>query len=145
MNIVAYGGGTDSTAMIIECFNRGIKLDHIVFADTGGEKPHTYQYVKIFSQWCADHGLPEIITVRKAGNNETSYTVPGKFIIGINTSRMTVTSDTFFSGISTQNAPMTLIINNSSATHQAYNAILHLFYDCIIQIDTQTKQVVIIS
>lgn len=81
----------------------------------------------------------------KKGDDITTYDVPGKFIIGINTSKMTVSSDTFFSGISTQNAPMTLIINNSSATHQAYNAILHLFYDCIIQIDTQTKQVVIIS
>jgi hypothetical protein len=71
MNIVAYGAGTNSTAMIIECFNRGIKIDHIVFADTGGEKPHTYQYLKIFSKWCVDNGLPEIVTVRKAGNNET--------------------------------------------------------------------------
>jgi hypothetical protein len=71
MNIVAYGGGTDSTAMIIESFNRGIKIDYILFADTGGEKPHTYNYVTNFSKWCVDHGLPEIITVKKEGNNET--------------------------------------------------------------------------
>ena len=71
MNIIAYGGGTDSTAMIIECFRRSVKIDYILFADTGGEKPHTYQYVKTFSKWCVEHGLPEIITVRKAGNGET--------------------------------------------------------------------------
>jgi len=71
MNIVAYGGGTDSTAMIIECANRGIKIDYILFADTGAEKPHTYVYVDNFSKWCVDHGLPKIITVKKGGNNET--------------------------------------------------------------------------
>jgi hypothetical protein len=71
MNIVAYGGGTDSTAMIIECAKRGVEIDYILFADTGGEKPHTYQYVNLFSKWCLDNGLPEIITVKKAGNGET--------------------------------------------------------------------------
>lgn len=71
LNIVAYGGGTDSTAMIIECFNRSVKIDYILFADTGAEKPHTYKYVEMFSKWCVDHGLPEIITVKKGGNGET--------------------------------------------------------------------------
>ena len=71
VNIVAYGGGTDSTAMIIECAKRCIKIDYILFADTGGEKPHTYQYIKTFSKWCLENGLPEIITVKKAGNGET--------------------------------------------------------------------------
>ena len=71
MNIVAYGGGTDSTAMIIECVNRGIKIDYILFADTGAEKPHTYEYVNRFSEWCIKNGLPEIITVKKGGNHET--------------------------------------------------------------------------
>jgi hypothetical protein len=71
VNIVAYGGGTDSTAMIIECVRRGVKIDYILFADTGGEKPHTYKYVNIFSDWCVKNGLPEIITVKKKGNGET--------------------------------------------------------------------------
>lgn len=40
-----------------------------MFADTGAEKPHTYNYVKLFSDWCVKNGLPEIITVKK--ENET--------------------------------------------------------------------------
>ena len=64
MNIVAYGGGTDSTAMLIECVIRGIIIDLILFADTGGEKPHTYEYIKLFNKWLIDHGMPEIIKVR---------------------------------------------------------------------------------
>ena len=35
--IVAYGVGVDSTAMLIEFAFRGIRPDHILFADTGGE------------------------------------------------------------------------------------------------------------
>jgi hypothetical protein len=75
----------------------------------------------------------------------TTIVVPSKFIFGCNTSRMTVNSDTFFSGISTQNAPMTLIINTSTVTAQAHTAILHLFYDCILEINTSTKQLIVIS
>ena len=71
MNIVTYGGGTNSTALLIECVKRGISIDLILFSDTGGERPHTYQYVKMFSRWLKEHDMPEIITVRKGGNGET--------------------------------------------------------------------------
>ncbi len=63
MNIVSYGGGTNSTAMLIECVNRGIKVDLILFADTGGERPHTYKYIEMFSRWLVGKGYPAIITV----------------------------------------------------------------------------------
>lgn len=69
--IASYGGGTNSTAAIIECVLRGIPLDLITFADTGGEKPHTYAYVEMFSKWLIERHYPAIITVRKAGNGET--------------------------------------------------------------------------
>jgi len=77
MNVVAYGGGTDSTAMLIECVKREIKIDLILFADTGGEKPHTYEYIDMFSKWLVENGMPEIIIVRseqpsKAGGLEAT-------------------------------------------------------------------------
>jgi len=64
MNIASYGGGTNSTAMLIECVNKGVEVELILFADTGGEKSHTYKYIKTFSKWLVAHGMPEIITVR---------------------------------------------------------------------------------
>ena len=36
MNIVSFGGGTNSTAMIIGMYQHKIPIDLILFADTGG-------------------------------------------------------------------------------------------------------------
>ncbi len=63
--VVAFGGGTDSTAMLIEMVNRGEPAPHaILFADTGGEHPHTYAHIAAFSIWLVAHGYPAIIIVR---------------------------------------------------------------------------------
>lgn len=64
--ISSYGGGTNSTALLIECVKRGIRIDMILFADTGAEKPHTYEYVDYFSKWLVSKGYPAIKTVRDA-------------------------------------------------------------------------------
>lgn len=71
MQIVSYGGGTNSTALIIEMLNRGEEVDAITFADTGGEKPNTYAYLKFFNEWCIGRRLPAIVTVKKGGRVET--------------------------------------------------------------------------
>lgn len=41
----AFGGGVNSTAMLVEMHKRGIRPDLILFADTGGERPETYETV----------------------------------------------------------------------------------------------------
>ena len=46
MNVVGYGGGTDSTAMLIGLWKHHIPVDLILFADPGGEQPHTYVFWK---------------------------------------------------------------------------------------------------
>ena len=48
--VVAYGGGLNSTAMLCGFRERGIKPDLILFADTGGETPHTYEHVEKLSE-----------------------------------------------------------------------------------------------
>lgn len=75
MNIVSYGGGTNSTAMLIECAKRGIPIDLITFADTGGERPHTYAYIDMFGEWCVEHGLPEITIVKKVRHDGNVLTL----------------------------------------------------------------------
>ena len=63
--IVAYGGGVNSTAMLVEMYRSGVKPDLILFADTGGERPETYEAVALVSEWCVGHGLPSVIIVKK--------------------------------------------------------------------------------
>ena len=74
MNVVSFGGGTNSTAMIIGMYLHKIPIDLILFADTGGEQPHTYKFIEIFNGWLEKHGLPQIISVQyhdKDGNRLT--------------------------------------------------------------------------
>lgn len=60
MNVVSFGGGTNSTAMIIGMYLHKIPIDLILFADTGAEQPHTYEFIAAFNAWLVKHGLPEI-------------------------------------------------------------------------------------
>lgn len=86
MNIVSFGGGTNSTAMIIGMYLHKIPVDLILFADTGGEQPHTYEFIRVFNAWLEKHGLPTITPVfytDKDGNRLTleaeclrSHTLP---------------------------------------------------------------------
>ncbi|MHC4511845.1 MAG: adenine nucleotide alpha hydrolase family protein [Planctomycetota bacterium] len=69
--IVSYGGGVNSTAMLIGCVRRNITPDAILFADTGGELPTTYGYVMLFSEWLVSQGFPTIHTVHYAGKHAT--------------------------------------------------------------------------
>lgn len=65
MIVASFGGGTNSAAMLIGMHERGEKVDLILFADTGGEKPHTYEFVLTFSEWLVEHGMPPVTTVRR--------------------------------------------------------------------------------
>jgi 3'-phosphoadenosine 5'-phosphosulfate sulfotransferase (PAPS reductase)/FAD synthetase len=62
--VVAYGLGVDSTAMLVEFAHRGIRPDLILFADTGGEKPETYQYLDVIQPFLAKVGFPDVTVVR---------------------------------------------------------------------------------
>jgi 3'-phosphoadenosine 5'-phosphosulfate sulfotransferase (PAPS reductase)/FAD synthetase len=62
--VVAYGGGVNSSAMLVGMAESGIVPDLILFADTGGEKPETYESVALMSEWSeCELGVP-IRTVR---------------------------------------------------------------------------------
>lgn len=71
MLAVSYGGGTNSTAMLVGMKERGIRPDYITFADTGGEKPHTYTHIFHMQFWLQKNDYPPITIVRKGGNGET--------------------------------------------------------------------------
>lgn len=75
MDVVSFGGGTNSVAMIIGMHLRKIPIDLILFADPGGEQPHTYEYIKIFDAWLEKHGLPKITPVHCVDKNGDRLTL----------------------------------------------------------------------
>lgn len=75
MIVVAYGGGTNSTALLVECVTRGIRPDLILFADTGGEREGTYRFTQLFSDWLVERGMPAIQTVWKTTKDGNRLTL----------------------------------------------------------------------
>lgn len=65
INMVSYGGGVNSTALLVGLHQHRIPVDLILFADTGAEHPHTYAYLDIMDRWLKDHGMPPITRVYK--------------------------------------------------------------------------------
>lgn len=62
--IVNYGAGVDSTAMLIGMRRRKMRPDLVIFADTGGEKPETYDYLDIMDEWLRNVRFPAITKVK---------------------------------------------------------------------------------
>jgi hypothetical protein len=54
--VVSYGGGVNSTALVILLVGEGWR-GPVVFSDTGAEWPETMEYVTLFGAWMAERGL----------------------------------------------------------------------------------------
>jgi len=70
----------------------------------------------------------------------TSITIPGKFYVGINTQKLTESQDYMFTGVSSANSQINVILSLGTATAAGLNAYLIANYDAIFEIDTLTKQ-----
>jgi 3'-phosphoadenosine 5'-phosphosulfate sulfotransferase (PAPS reductase)/FAD synthetase len=59
LNYISYGGGVQSTAMVLMALDGVIERpDMVVFADTGSEMPQTYHTVSKIEQICKENNLP---------------------------------------------------------------------------------------
>ncbi len=66
--ILSYGGGVNTTALMIYLVENKMPIDEAVFADTGGEIPETYSYLSIAREYLKNHGIPlKIIHVSVGG------------------------------------------------------------------------------
>lgn len=68
--VVSFGGGADSTAMLIEMRRRGVRPSLILFADTGNgdaELPDTYRHIERMSEWTRAAWGIGVTTVRNDG------------------------------------------------------------------------------
>ena len=75
LNIVSFGGGTNSAALLVGLHQHGIPVDLITFADTGAEQPHTYQFLETMNEWLRAHGMPPITVVEKMDRNGNRLTL----------------------------------------------------------------------
>lgn len=64
MIIVNFGGGTNSTGLLVGALERGLRPDIVVFSDTGSEMPHTYEHLDAVSAWLVSKGLAPIQVTR---------------------------------------------------------------------------------
>jgi hypothetical protein len=69
--IVNFGGGVDSTAILVGLTrlvrdgDESARPDLVLFADTGGELPATYENVERMSKWLRFRGFPSVTTVSR--------------------------------------------------------------------------------
>lgn len=64
--VVSYGGGVNSTALIVFIVKNKLPLDHVVFSDTGDEMPGTYEYLEVMGKYLKRRNIPfEIVMNRR--------------------------------------------------------------------------------
>jgi len=66
--ILSFGGGLNSSALLVFLVERGEKIDKVVFADTGSELPYTYEAVEFYQNYCAEHNILFSILKSEKGN-----------------------------------------------------------------------------
>ena len=70
----------------------------------------------------------------------TSIQIPGKHYVAINCQKLTESQDYMFTGVSSANSQINVIISLGTATAAAANGYLIVNYDAIFDIDTLTRQ-----
>lgn len=70
--VISFGGGVNSAAMILGMHERGLRPDLILFADTGAEKPETYDFLGLMGQFTAREMGLDVITVRASTKTDES-------------------------------------------------------------------------
>jgi len=73
INIVSYGAGQNSTAMIIEMLKRKIHIDEVIYSEVGNEMPETYIFLKEFKLYCIKKGLKFTEVKSKLGSIRDYY------------------------------------------------------------------------
>lgn len=74
LEILSYGGGTQSTAMLV-LIQKGIlpKPDLVIHADTGSEMPETVEFMKTAENLCDSLGIPFVIVSSHRGSLHEDY------------------------------------------------------------------------
>ena len=69
--VLSFGGGLNSTALLVYLYKNKYPLDLVVFSDTGDEHEYTYESVKYYKKWSEERGINFEIT--RNGRNISLY------------------------------------------------------------------------
>jgi len=58
MNLLSFGGGVNSTALLVLAIQGKIKIDAVIFANTKCELPETYEHLEYIKEICKQNNLP---------------------------------------------------------------------------------------
>lgn len=67
-SIVSFSGGKDSTALLLMMLERGMKVDYILFCDTGMEFPQMYEHIERVNAYIGEK-YGKMVTVLKSKNS----------------------------------------------------------------------------
>jgi hypothetical protein len=68
--------------MLVGMVTRGEKVDLVLFADTGGERPETYAFIETFDAWLKGHGYPGVTVVQRVNRRQEPVTLEGLCLAG---------------------------------------------------------------
>jgi len=64
LNILNYGGGVNTAALLALAYKGELHIDCVIFADTGAEWPETYKYIEKIAKPAAKEMGVEFVTVK---------------------------------------------------------------------------------
>ena len=65
LNVVQFSGGKDSTCMLLMMLEKGMRVDKIIFCDTGMEFPQMYEHIKKVDDYIFENYGKRIETIRE--------------------------------------------------------------------------------
>ena len=66
-HILSFGAGVNTVALMVMLVRDNAPLDGVVFADTGGETPDTYESVEVAKVYLAEHRIPFTVVRARRG------------------------------------------------------------------------------
>lgn len=68
-HVLSFGGGLNSGALMVLLLKEHEPLDEVVFADTGGEVPETYAFIRTAKAFLKEHNVPFKVLRRPNGRD----------------------------------------------------------------------------
>lgn len=78
--VLSFGGGLNSSALLVYLVKQCLPLDLVLFADTGNEFPYTYDNVKYYCEWAGENGIEFRIVKSKYDKDLYTYSYDKKIV-----------------------------------------------------------------